>query len=143
MSLGIHGPLFASYCVIVDKSMQMTFQMLILVSMLWLGALGAITTYTATLNGAGTFPPNGSPATGTATLVFDDSTNLATVSITYAGAAFPINDIILSLRTSPTTPFATLPPPYFLPAGTVGPTVTPVFGPVQAALIAGDLFVRV
>jgi hypothetical protein len=43
------------------------------------------TTFTAALNGANEVPPNISDATGMATLVFNEDTNKATLTVTYSG----------------------------------------------------------
>ena len=45
----------------------------------------ATTTFRATLNGASEVPANASTATGTSTLVFDNTTKIFTITTTYTG----------------------------------------------------------
>jgi CHRD domain/PEP-CTERM motif len=42
-------------------------------------------TYTATLSGPAESPPNGSPGTGSATVIFDDVTDAMTVDVVFSG----------------------------------------------------------
>jgi hypothetical protein len=48
-------------------------------------AQASVIKYSATLSGANEAPPNGSPATGSTTVLIDDQTNVMTVNATFSG----------------------------------------------------------
>lgn len=53
------------------------------------GAAHAATTYTTTLSGAKEVPPNSSPATGTATVVIDNTANTMALNVSFYGLVGP------------------------------------------------------
>lgn len=48
-------------------------------------AQAGLITYTAVLSGANEFPPNGSPGTGSATVIIDDTANTMTLHVVFSG----------------------------------------------------------
>jgi len=102
-------------------------------------ASAAIFTFTTTLNGANEFPPNGSPGTGTATVLWDDAAHTMTVSVTFSGltgttTASHIHCCVSPMAVTPTAGVATQLPTFSgFPLGVTSGSFTQTFDMTNAS----------
>jgi hypothetical protein len=102
-------------------------------------ASAAIFTFTTTLNGVNEFPPNASPATGTASVTWDDATHMMTVSVMFSGllgttTASHIHCCVSPMSVTPTAMVATQTPSFSgFPLGVTSGSYMQTFDMAQAS----------